>query len=723
MLQHSINSTMLAKKEPAMSFLESFLIKLFRSPVGLIKSLFGNQIRSKGWLALSDSEEQRKIELLLNHLFQVFEELSSGQSLKDILLTLTSAIEEYRPDIHASILLLDKDRITLRHGAAPSLPKEYNESIDGIKIGPKVGSCGTAAFTKKLIVVENIQTDPLWENYRELAERFHLSSCWSHPILSTSNQVLGTFALYYNEPKKPSELDLRLIHSLAHIAGIAIERKRIEDLKSESEARYRSLVEQASDTIFLTNQEGRYVEINPSGCALLGYTKEEFENLTIWDVIEPEDLKKNPLRLKELRTGKPVLSERKLVRKDGSIVPVEINAKILKNGFLQGIVRNISERKTAEEIVRQAQKMESIGLLAGGVAHDFNNLLTMIMGSAEVMKLRIENNSDLNKQILRIIEAAKRGGSITKQLLLFSRPGSSELKPISISHIIREVTDILSFSLPKNISIETKIDLTNGIIQGDSGHLHQVILNLALNARDAMPDGGKITIRETTARGEEVRKKYPSGKATDYVCILVSDTGKGMSPETKQRIFEPFFTTKERGKGTGLGLSIVDTITKNHFGFIDVESIANKGTTFKLYFPAVSATESSNSESGRQITNLHANVLIVDDETMVLEVLKDILEISGCKVFTANSGKDAVEIFQNQSLQFDLVITDLGMPEMSGDALFQKLKELKSDIKVILTSGHIERDKKDRLLFQGVQAILDKPYKIEEVQSVIRKIL
>ncbi|MBM9499949.1 PAS domain S-box protein [Leptospira sp. 201903071] len=721
MLQHSMNPTALTKKEPAMSILESFY-RFLRFPVALFKTLFGNENQSKGWLALSDSEEQRKIELLLNHLFQVFEELSSGQSLKDILFTLASSIEEYRPDIHASILLLDKDGVTLRHGAAPSLPKEYNELIDGVKIGPKVGSCGTAAYTKKLIVVQNIQTDPLWENYRDLAEKFHLRSCWSHPILSPSNQVLGTFALYYDEPKKPSELDLRLIHSLAHIAGIAIERKRIEDLKSESEARYRSLVEQASDTIFLINKEGKFVEINPSGCALLGYSKEEFSNLTIWDVIEPEDIKKNPLRMNELRTGKPILSERKLVCKDGDIVPVEINAKILKNGFLQGIVRNVSERKTAEEILRQAQKMESIGLLAGGVAHDFNNLLTMIMGSAEVMKLRIENDSDLNKHVHRIIEAAKRGGSITKQLLLFSRPGSSELKPISISHIIREVTDILSFSLPKNISIETKIDLTNGIILGDSGHLHQVILNLALNARDAMLDGGKITILETTVKGTEVRKKFLSGNAKEYVCIHVSDTGKGMNSETKQKIFEPFFTTKERGKGTGLGLSIVDTITKNHFGFIDVESALNQGTTFKLYFPAIAAAENRVSEIEKQRTNIQANVLIVDDEIMVLEVLKDILELSGCNVLTSNSGKQALEVFRNPDHSIDLVITDLGMPEMSGDSLFFKLKEIKPEIKVIITSGHIEREKKEKLLLQGVKAILDKPYKIEEVQSIIQKI-
>ncbi|MBM9577604.1 PAS domain S-box protein [Leptospira sp. 201903070] len=721
MIQHSINPTGLAKKESA-SILEAFY-KLLRFPVVLFKTLFGNEYQSKGWLALSDAEEQKKIELLLNHLFQVFEELSSGQSLKDILLTLTSSIEEYRSDIHASILLLDKDGVTLRHGAAPSLPKEYNDSINGVKIGPKVGSCGTAAYTKKLIVVQNIQTDPLWENFRDLAEKFHLRSCWSHPILSPSNQVLGTFALYYDEPKKPSDLDLRLIHSLAHIAGIAIERKRIEDLKSESETRYRSLVEQASDTIFLINKDGRFVEINPSGCALLGYSKKEFLSLTIWDVIEPEDIKKNPLRMNELLTGKPILSERKLVHKDGSIVPVEINAKILGNGFLQGIVRNVSERKTAEEILRQAQKMESIGLLAGGIAHDFNNLLTMIMGSAEVMKLRIENDSELNKHVHRIIEAAKRGGSITKQLLLFSRPGSSELKPISISHIIREITDILSFSLPKNISIETKIELTNGIILGDSSHLHQVILNLALNARDAMPDGGKITILETTVKGTEIRKKFLSGKAEEYVCIHVSDTGKGMSPETKQRIFEPFFTTKERGKGTGLGLSIVDTITKNHFGFIDVESAADQGTTFKLYFPAIATAENLVSEIEKQQTNIQANVLIVDDEIMVLEVLKDILELSGCNVFTSNTGKQALETFRNPDHPIDLVITDLGMPEMSGDSLFFKLKEIEPEIKVIITSGHIEREKKEKLLLQGVKAILDKPYKIEEVQSVIQKIL
>ncbi|AYV56237.1 hybrid sensor histidine kinase/response regulator [Leptospira kmetyi] len=722
MIHHYIDTATFSKKETASSSFETFF-KFLTSPIVFLKTFFRNLFLSKGWLALSDSEEQRKVELLLDHLFQVFEELSEGKSLSDILATLALAIEKYRPNIHASILLLDKDGVTLRHRAAPSLPKEYCALVDGEKIGPKSGSCGTAAYTKQLTIVEDIQTDPLWEKYSEIANRFHLRACWSHPILSPSDQVLGTFALYYYEPKKPSDLDLRLIHSLAHIAGIAIERKRIEDLKTESEARYRSLVEQASDTIFLTDKEGRYIEINPSGCALLGYTKEEFLKLHLWDVIDPDDLKKQPLRVNDLKAGKPVLTERKLVRKDGSIVPVEINARYLENGFLQGIVRNISERKITEEIVRQAQKMESLGLLAGGIAHDFNNLLTMILGSAEVMELRIDKNSDLNKHVTRIIEAAKRGGSITKQLLLFSRPGSSELKPVSISHIIKEVTDILAFSLPKNITIETKIDLANGIILGDSGHLHQVILNLALNARDAMPDGGKITIQETTVSGDEVRKKFLSGTANQYVCIHVIDTGKGMDSATKDKIFEPFFTTKERGKGTGLGLSIVDTITKNHFGFIDVESFPNRGTKFHLYFPAIAAGELIDSETIKRQTKIDANILIVDDEIMVLDVLKDILELSGCRVFSANNGKHALEIYQDPKNKIDLVISDLGMPDMSGDVLFTKLKNFDPSVKVIITSGHIEREKKEKMLEEGVKNVLDKPYKIEAVQTIVQEII
>ncbi|PJZ56907.1 hybrid sensor histidine kinase/response regulator [Leptospira barantonii] len=722
MIHHYIDTATFPKKEAASSSFETFFAFLI-SPIVFIRNLLRNLFLSKGKLTPFDLEEQRKVELLLDHLFQVFEELSEGKSLSDILLTLAEAIEKYRPNIHASILLLDNDGTTLRHRAAPSLPKDYCALVDGEKIGPKVGSCGTAAYTKKLTIVEDIQNDPLWEDYVDIANRFHLRACWSHPILSPNEQVLGTFALYYYEPKKPSDLDLRLIHSLAHIAGIAIERKRIEDLKTESEARYRSLVEQASDTIFLTDKEGKYVEINPSGCALLGYTKEEFLKLHLWDVIDPDDLKKQPLRVNDLKAGKHVLSERKLVRKDGSIVPVEINARYLENGYLQGIVRNISERKIAEEIVRQAQKMESVGLLAGGIAHDFNNLLTMILGSAEVMELRIDKNSDLNKHVTRIIEAAKRGGSITKQLLLFSRPGSSELKPVSISHIIKEVTDILAFSLPKNITIETKIDLANGIILGDSGHLHQVILNLALNARDAMPDGGKITIQETTISGEDVRKKFLSGSASQYVCIHVIDTGKGMDSATKSKIFEPFFTTKERGKGTGLGLSIVDTITKNHFGFIDVESFPNRGTKFSLYFPAVAAGEAIDSETIKRQTKIDANILIVDDEIMVLDVLKDILELSGCRVFSANNGNHALEIYQDPKNKIDLVISDLGMPDMSGDVLFTKLKKFDPSVKVIITSGHIEREKKEKLLEQGVKNVLDKPYKIEAVQTIVQEII
>ncbi len=380
-------------------------------------------------------------ELPLNQLFRIIEKLSYGQSLQEILRTIIDAVEEYRPEIKASVHLLDHDHITLRHGAAPHLPAEYNAFIDGQSIGPSVGSCGTAAYLKKLVIVENIQKDPLWKDYKDMAGKFGLEACWSQPIFSSTGDVLGTFALYYTQPKKPSNAELMLIHSCAYITGIAIERKRSEDLRNESETKYRSLIEQASDAIFLFHQNGLVVDVNISGCRLLGYDKEEILKLNSKEIILSKNLDTESTQFAGLTFGKAIRVERKLMKKDGNVFPADVSLNLISINnqiFLQAIVRDISEQKASEaEIIRlnqtlekkvdertnelenanrilsstnadlvhalqelrtlqtqmmQSEKMIALGQLISGIAHEVNTPLAAILASNEnIVSLQEEN--------------------------------------------------------------------------------------------------------------------------------------------------------------------------------------------------------------------------------------------------------------------------------------------------------------------------------------------
>jgi signal transduction histidine kinase len=254
---------------------------------------------------------------------------------------------------------------------------------------------------------------------------------------------------------------------------------------------------------------------------------------------------------------------------------------------LFGIVQDITKRKLLEAQLTQSQKLEGLGTLAGGIAHDFNNLLAVILGSAELMQQQAADQPTLKKQVDRIIEATERGRSISRQLLIFSRPGQAELQPISLTHTLNELSDLLSHFFPKSIKIATSIDVDYGMIMGDAGQIHQAILNLAINAGDAMTNDGTLTIREFTVAPEVVAERFGTGAAGPYVAVSVTDTGTGMDEATRAKIFDPFFTTKEKSKGTGLGLAIVQTIVNNHRGYIDVESAPGKGTTFTLMFPTV----------------------------------------------------------------------------------------------------------------------------------------
>ncbi len=413
---------------------------------------------------------------------------------------------------------------------------------------------------------------------------------------------------------------------------------------------------------------------------------------------------------------------------DGEARMLHSRAELLRDGDgtpvkVIGTIQDVTERKLLEHQLIQAQKLEGIGTLAGGIAHDFNNLLAMVLSTAELMKRRIPADLEQHRHIDRIIDTAHRGTSITKQLLLFSRHDTAELEAISLTHILNEIHEMMLHFLPKGITVTCEIGVLNGIIMGDSGYIHQALMNLAINARDAMPDGGTLAFSEHSIDSEHLRNRFSGVEDGSYIAVCVADTGKGMTDDVKKKIFDPFFTTKERDKGTGLGLAIVHSIVKSHRGFIEVQSEPDRGTTFIMYFPALVQRPPAPAGTGGTAAVPGELILLVDDEEIIREMLQEQLHEQGYAVMTASNGVEALEKYREYGASISLVITDLGMPQMDGSTLFTKLVELKGDVKVIVSSGYLDNSSKADMKRRGIRDVLTKPYKFADIQKSIRAVL
>ncbi len=499
---------------------------------------------------------------------------------------------------------------------------------------------------------------------------------------------------------------------------------------AEDELRIASTVFQAvSEAIVVTDASNSIVAINPAFTKLTGYTKEEV-------------IGKNPSFFKSGKHGPEFYQEMwDSIKKYGTWQGEIINKR--KNGDLydewlsistihneQGKVlqrvalfSDITEQKKLRAHLLQTQKMESLGTLAGGIAHDFNNLLAILLGSAELLKRRLVHDPKLSVYLDQIIDASHRGESISRQLLFFSRQSEVVLEPISLTTIIEEVKTMLRHFIPKTISINTEIKVRNGIIHGDSGHLHQMILNLCLNAKDAIGQHGAITIREYNVDADVIRKIFSSNAEGEFVAVDVSDDGVGIDPAIISKIFDPFFTTKEKGKGTGLGLAIVSGLMQSHHGHIDVRSTPGKGATFTLYFPAA--------KKGTEIPTLTESnylfrgetILLVDDEETLRSSLRGLLEISGCTVLQASDGFEALTVFEQHQSEIDAVITDLGMPNMNGEEMYKKLKQMDPEVKVIISSGYLDGAIRSQLIASGICDVISKPYRFSEISRVLSNVL
>ncbi|HEX9374234.1 MAG TPA: response regulator [Roseiflexaceae bacterium] len=514
------------------------------------------------------------------------------------------------------------------------------------------------------------------------------------------------------------------------------QRRQAEAGLRRAEARYRDLFENANDMIYTRDLVGNFTSVNGMSEQLTGYTRAELLAMNIEQLVAPghrwfsrEDLAQSSTNTSE---------ELELVRKDGQRVWVEINARLISEDGqpvgVQGIARDIGERRRAEEERRQledqllqAQKMESIGTLAGGVAHDFNNMLTAIIGNIQLVLEDTPRDSADYPLLEEIEKAATRATSLTRQLLTFSRRQPIERRTIDLNTTISELSQMLRRIIGEDVQIEMRLAPNMSPVFADPAQVQQVVMNLAVNARDAMPNGGRLLIATGELTLDELAcRNYPWTCPGPYAQLIVSDTGIGIDAETLHRIFEPFFTTKERGKGTGLGLSVVYGIVKQHEGFVQVSSDSGQGTTFTIYLPVPAAVwDAQSPELAPAVRGGSETILVAEDEESLRYLAATVLERLGYTVLLAEDGLDAVNLFDDHHARIDLVILDLVMPRFGGRDALERMRAIRPDLRALFVTGYDDSAGPTLSASSAIPGttLLQKPYRVDVLGSRVREML
>jgi PAS domain S-box-containing protein len=563
-----------------------------------------------------DITQRKRTEKRERTRLKILEEMAAGTALPVLLELIVHFVEQEAPEALCSVLLVDESGTRLRHGAAPSLPDEYNQAVDGLKIGHGIGSCGSAAFARQRVVVEEIEGHPYWKGFKPAREA-GLHACWSEPVLASDGELLGTFAMYYRVARSPNLQEIQLIESAAHLASIAIER-----------------------------------------------------------------------------------------------------------------VRDEARRKNLEEQLLHVQKIEAIGQLAGGIAHDFNNLLTPIIVYADLVKRALPTGHDQIRRVEGVLAAAHKAKELTQKLLSFGRKQMLCMEVLDLNEVIDSFRDILLRTIRENIVIDVSPAAGGACLRCDRGQLEQVLLNLTVNARDAIEDSGTISI--TTGHvllDDEFARQHHGMVPGPYILLAFDDTGCGMDDETLRHIYEPFFTTKAVGHGTGLGLATVYGIVKQHEGIIEVRSRVGAGTSFVIYLPEATGEPPAAAGAVSQVTRDHhvhngtVSILLAEDNQMVRDMILDLLGSHGFTMLAADSPMKALEIEREYAGTIDLVITDVVMPEMNGMELYERLQERRPGMPVLYMSGYTS----DVVVHDGTleEAVLflKKPFSAEQLLERVRQAL
>jgi len=633
--------------------------------------------------------------------------------------------------------LFDVDRSALMYwpeGYA-SAPNIYSRNREGIKPYQRMDD-----YDKYLFLAEKLRNGEVFsfsniddlppeaQNEKNYYVNEGTKSAIRIPMI-VEGRMLGAlmFDSCRSEKAWPDDL-VQQLQLIGQTFSYSLERKLAEEALRDSEDKLRAIFENVNDGIIFLDNQGTIIDTNKE-VDIFGFRREEVigKNFAEFEFYRPDSFENLMERFSEIFTGSHSnLIELEGKRRNGVEIIFEVSTNLIeKDGEVKNIVvaiRDITERKKLEAQLQQAQRMEAIGTLAGGIAHDFNNLLMGVQGRTSMM-LMDTKSSHPNFEHLKGIETyVKNAADLTKQLLGFARGGKYEVKPIDLNELIEEQNQMFGRT-KKEITIRGKYEKNLWTAEVDPGQIRQVLLNLYVNAWQAMPGGGDLYIQTENVILDKTYVKPFQVKSGKYIKLSVTDTGAGMDEATRQRIFHPFFTTKEMGRGTGLGLASAYGIIKNHSGFINVYSEKGQGTVFTIYLPSSEKEVKKDEELSERVLRGTETILLVDDEEMIAEVGEEVLKKLGYQVLCAKSGIEAIEIYKTNKDRIALVILDMIMPNMGGGETYDQLKEINPGIKALLSTGYSLNGRASEILKRGCDGFIQKPFNIVELSQKIREVL
>ncbi len=677
----------------------------------------------------------------------VLESIAFGLPLQEILEKIVALIEAQLAEMLCSIVLVTPDR-RLTHAAGQRLPAEFIGGIEGVAIGPEVGSCGTAAFTRLPVVVDDIATHPAWREYRDLALSHGLRACWSTPILAPDGNVLATFAMYYREPRRPSIEEERWVQVATHLVTVAIlsdharvndlERRRMEEAIRLGEHLRSVILDSVADAIFYVRVEGpgryRIAAVNTAFSKLFGISDKDIVGRPLEDIVPPDMLERTLARYDcAARTGARQVWEEIMSSRAGekfgeiTLIPL-FDAEGRCTNYVGTVhdmtarIQSERERAQLQSRLHQAQRIQALGTLAGGIAHDFNNILAAIGGNTDLLLEEIGTDSPMRKPLLEIQKASRRANDLVRQILTFSRSSAPTCEIVDPRPVAAEALELLRATLPSDLELRESFAEDTPSIKADSTQFHQVVVNLVANAAHASGrEKGAVEVLLDAATDAEIPRDTPAPIARGrYLRLRVRDQGCGMDAATLKRVFEPFFTTRPPGQGTGLGLSVVHGVVESHKGVIHIDSALGRGTVVSVFLPASDDAATAPSATSHA-TGRGERIMYVDDEEALVLLMDRALTKRGYQVSGFSTPAEALKAFSERSDDFDVVITDLSMPGMPGPQLASRLREVRKDVPIILTSGYIRPEDRDMATQLNINQVVYKSNTVDQLAEALGK--
>jgi PAS domain S-box-containing protein len=680
---------------------------------------------------------------------EILESIALGAPLNEVLESIIKLIEAQRSGMLCSIVLLD-DQGRIRHGAGPSLPSEYMHALDGESIGPDAGSCGTAAYTRQPVIVADIATHPAWKRYRSLALRYGLRACWSTPIIAPDGVVLGTFAMYYREVKRPDDEDQQWIDAATSLAYVALASDRLRHSEAERQRMQQAvqygdqlrsvILDSVDDAIFYVeaDRDGGYriVSVNRSFTNLFGITSNELPGRSLREIFPARTGATVFERYRQAAlTGQRQAWDEVIATPSGEkqaeikLVPLYDTAGACTN--FVGTVHDITARVQAEREraqlqmkLSQAHRMRALGTLASGIAHDFNNLLAAIGGNTSLLLSEVPKGTHWRQYLTEICTATDRAADLVRQILTFGRNSLPNYQVFDPRSVLEEAVHLVRLTLPPTAHLDIDIADDTPLVKADATQFHQILVNLLTNAIRALSGmEGVIRVQfDRLLRDDDAQTSGAPGPSGEYFRLRVTDNGCGMDDATLKHIFEPFFTTRARGEGSGLGLSVVHGIVQNHGGSIHVESKPRQGTTVTVTLPATKEAIAPKATAA-PLSGQGQHVMYIDDEDALVLLMNRMLTKMGYRVTGYTDPAAAILELKTHPDAYDVVITDLSMPTLLGTDVAAQIREIRDDIPIILTSGYIRAEDTEAAQRLRINHIVYKSNTVDELANALARVI